>query len=172
MSISGASVDKFLQTADDYDKSLFVKFAISEIVNRIDDAKRNITSNIESGKLRIYRAMLVGEDYLNHLISQGKHLGIFWTLDKDLADVYNSSGYVSHKTDVNNSSTVVIETEISEDYIDWEQTLLARIDIDYGDKEEEITLFKGTPIKILYLYDKDSGEDFDISAIKNKTFYA
>jgi hypothetical protein len=162
----------YLKAMDDYDESLFVKFIVDSVVDSLNNQIERIRVNIgDTGKLRIYRALLVGEDYLNHLISQGKHLGIYWTLDKNLADVYGSDGRIRH-TKTSNGLIVVIEADIHEDYIDWERTLFARIDHEYGDREEEITLFKGTPIKILYLYDKDNGEDFDISTIANKTFYA
>lgn len=163
----------YSEIMDDYDESLFVKFIVGEMIDRLNDAEYNIASNIEAGKLRVYRAMKVGEDYLSHITMQGKRLGIYWTIDKELAEVYSGHGGVNHPTKYpGDSMVVVIETEIHENYIDWERTLFARIDYEYGDQEEEITLFKGTPIKILYLYDKDTGEDFDISVIKDKTFYA
>ncbi len=162
----------YLEVMDDYDESLFVKFIVDSIIEKLNNHIKGIEWYIKSGMIHIYRAMTVSIDYINHLKDQGKRIGIYWTVDEDMAEPYGSDGDLRHRTNSKITTTAVIETNIHENYIDWERTLFARIDYVFGDQESEITLFKGTPIKILRIYDKDTGEDFDISAIANKTFYA
>lgn len=165
--------DSYLKICDPRDESLFVTFIVSELLEKLNYHIRSIESNISDGKIKIYRAMKVGVDYIKHLESQGNRLGIYWTVDKNLADVYNGHGGVNHPTNyVGDSATVIFETTVNENHINWEKTLFARMNQRFGDDEEEITLFKGTPLKIDLIYDKDTYDDLTTDSVKSKTFYA
>ncbi len=67
--------------------------------------------------------------------------------------------------------TVTVVSEIKEKYVDWIDTYRLNMDTSLGDMEKEIRLFKGTPLKIIRIYD-DKGNDLDLTPIKGKTFKA
>lgn len=127
---------------------------IYEVFNLIDDC-------IYNGKIKLYRLITVGDNWLNHLSTQGKRLGIYWTFDREKAEAYWA--------DSSKSNTALIEIEINEKYVDWDVTFKQLTSPSYSE-EKEIRLFKNTPINILSLEIND--EPVDISTIKNKTFYA
>jgi len=136
---------------------------VKDILERgLEEAKDNIYYKIndESGKIKLYRAMDVDENWMEHLKTKGKHLGIYWSWDEDGAVAHWSKG---KKLDV------IMETEIDEKYINWQETLTMNMHPSYSE-EKEIRLFKNTPININRI--SINGKDVDISEIKNKTFYA
>ena len=63
----------------------------------------------------------------------------------------------------------VIEIEIDEKYINWQETLTMNMSPDFSE-EREIRLFKNTPININRI--TINGKEVDISEIKDKIFYA
>ena len=128
----------------------------------LDEAKDSIRYKIndESGKIKLYRAMDVDENWLEHLKTKGKHLGIYWSWDSEGAEAHWSKG---KKLDI------VMETEIDEMYINWQETLTMNMHPSYSE-EKEIRLFKNTPLNINRI--SINGKDVDISEIKDKTFYA
>ena len=136
---------------------------VKDILERgLEEAKDNIYYKIndESGKIKLYRAMDVDENWLEHLKTKGKHLGIYWSWDSDGAEAHWSKG---KKLDI------IMETEIDEKYINWQETLTMNMHPSYSE-EKEIRLFKNTPININRISIND--KDVDITEIKDKTFYA
>ena len=121
----------------------------------------------ENGEISIYRRMTVKPDWLKHLEKQGGRLGIYWSWDPDAAEThwgFNQS-----------LKTIMIESSIKSEYVDWVETLQLNISPLY-EEEKEVRLFKNTPIKIKAIYDQKGYEDgkaMRISPnIKNKIFKA
>ena len=110
----------------------------------------------------IYRAMTVSENWLEHLVQQGKHLGIYWSYDPNAAE--------AHWARADNSHEVLIHGKVPETSVDWESTFMLNMDIALGEDEKEIRLYDGVPVTILEI--SIEGEEQDISALEGKTFYA
>jgi len=128
---------------------------------------RNLVDK-QDGVITIWRAMNVPENYENHLIKQGKRLGIYWTWHDEGADVYN--GARKHL------KNITIEATIDEKYINWEHTLLMNCNLSYHNIEREIRLYDGTALKIKNIYN-GIGTDRPINPetlkrIQGKIFYA
>lgn len=141
--------------------SPYKEFVKETLESRLTDIYDDITSKIRSGKLRIYREIqLDKENYIQHLQKEGKHLGIFWTTDYKKAEAYWGRGGTSYLFDV----------EVDEKNVNWYETFFVRLDLTLGEMEEEIRLFKGTPLKLISL--EEGGKEVDISEIRDKTFYA
>lgn len=149
---------EFNEYIEDILKDNFIEFK-ETIYDIIDD---------NTDKIKIYRSIRVDDNWLNHLKTQGKRLGIYWSWDYDGAE--------SHWGDFNKKNEVVIESEINEKYINWEETIYQNIHPNYQE-EKEIRLFKNTPIIIKSIQFNDNSNDdgnkeIDITEIKNKIFYA
>ena len=152
---------------DDFDSNdeEFNEWLWDELESKFYDVQSNLYSQIKNGKITIYRAIHVIEDWVTYLEKQGKHLGIYWTYDKDSVDTYWSDDKRGQTKDV------IIETNIPEQYVDWNETYLLNMDLSLGDMEKEIRLFKNTPLKIEKMWGEEN-KKIDISSIKDKTFYA
>ena len=141
----------------------FREFIKDELSKNLEEAKENIYHNIdyENGKIKLYRAMTVDDNWLEHLKKQGKRLGIYWSWDEH--------GAIAHWAG-SQKNTAIIESDIDEKYVNWTETLIQNMHPNYS-VEEEIRLFKNTPIKINKLYINDKQVDID-KELKNKTFLA
>mgnify|MGYP000981140919 FL=1 len=141
----------------------FYNFIKNYLEEQLEEAKNNIENEIDynTNKIKLYRKITVDDNWLNHLKTQGKRLGIYWSWDKRMADTYWG--------DYNKKNVATIEIEIHEKYIDWITTLEMNMNPFYTE-EREIRLFKNTPIKIKALSIND--EDVDISFLNDKTFFA
>lgn len=159
-------------TFDDTDEEIlnsveFKQFVYQDLHNNLSDAINEIENKIENGKLVLFRQMEVTQEWLENLLYTGKHLGIYWTYDKETADAYWGK---------NKPFTIIISIEIDENYIDWDETLALNMNPTYS-TEKEIRLFKNTPIKINSI-ERVKGSyylpiDFlDMDEIRNKTFLA
>lgn len=137
-----------------------------QFIKRVNLVYNKLFNSITNGKIKIYREMKVENDYIDHLEKQGKHLGVYWTLDKSSVGTYFDSGYEFTKDTIK----IIIESEIQEKYINWDITIKMNIDLTVGNKENEIRLFKGTPLKIISI--ESDGRQLDINKIKDKIFYA
>jgi len=146
---------------DDIDEDEFKHWVREMVEERWEEAVYDIDEKISNNKIEIYRVMRVGKDYISHLIKQGNHLGVYWSWDRGAAE--------AHWGDFSKSNEALFVVEVNENTIDWTTTLQANIDYSTGD-EKEITLFKGTPIKIKEMWMND--EQVDISKLKDKTFKA
>lgn len=136
----------------------FKQYAINWIKDRINEFRfetKNLI-NPTTGVIKIYRGMSVNENWLHHLQTQGKRLGIYWS--------WTPNGAIQYGGDYE-GDFAVIECEIDEKYVDWENTIFQNIVLE---TEREITLLKNTPIKLLSIEIND--EMVDISSLKNKTF--
>lgn len=72
--------------------------------------------------------------------------------------------------DYNKKSVTLVEAEVPENGVDWEETLFANIQPMTGDDEKEIKLHRGVPLKIVSI--EMDGKLADITPIQGKTFYS
>jgi len=100
--------------------------------------------------------------WLEHLATKGKHVGIYWADSYDKAEEFGGSNI--------EGDIYILKTNVQDRYIDWYETLMLRMDITLGD-EDEIRLFKGTPLTIETIYD-ETGDEIDISMLEGKKLYA
>lgn len=136
----------------------FIQIIEDILYERVYNIIDTISYEINNGKIKIYRAITVNDNWLEHLKKEGKRLGIYWAWDYDFAD--------THWGDFSKPNLLIIEAEIDEKYIDWYGTIDINLRFDMAEKE--IRLFKNTPIKIINLELND--EQLDISEIKDKIF--
>lgn len=135
----------------------------SDLENNLETAKYDIYDKIDydTDKLTIYRAITVDDNWLNHLKTQGKRLGVYWSWESD--------GTETHWGNYSKKNVAIIEVDINQKYVDWHRTLEQNAHPYYSD-EKEITLFKNTSLMIKSISIND--EKIDISALDGKTFYS
>jgi hypothetical protein len=144
------------------DSKEFEEYLKYTLENNFEDFYYNITDLIDdNGKISIYRAMTVDDNWLNHLKTQGKRLGMYWSWEYGSAE--------AHWGDWDKKNIVRIESEVNENHVNWDDTIYQNIHPNYSE-EKEIRLFKNTPLKIKSIEMND--KNVDISNIKNKVFYA
>jgi len=147
---------------DILDSDEFLDFIRDEFEENFEVAKQNIYYKInDQGKLLIYRAITVDDNWLHHLKTQGKRLGVYWSWDENAIETH--WGYNDKK------NLAVIEVEIDEKYVDWVTTFELNSH-PYYIEEKEIRLYKNTPIKLKSI--KINNKKININIIKNKIFYA
>jgi hypothetical protein len=104
----------------------------------------------------------------NNIISlPEKHLGIYWSWDENAAEAHwgHSGGQ---------NIVVLIKSSVREEYVNWNETIIANMDISLGENEKEIQLFKNTKLKIeeLYVDDENIIDMPENGMLKTKTFLA
>lgn len=141
----------------------FYEYIKDELYRHLEDAKENIYDkiNYRSNKITIFRAITVDNNWLQHLKTQGKRLGIYWS--------WSSDGAETHWGDPTKKNEAVIEAEIDEKYVDWKTTFEMNMHPNFHE-EKEIRLFKNTTIQIKSI--KINDKEIDISILKNKVFYS
>ena len=141
----------------------FKEYVKNWLERDLDIAKENISNNInyDSNKITIYRAMTVDDNWIQHLIAQGKHLGIYWSWDIKSAD--------THWGNFNQKNLAIITADIDEKYVNWIHTFELNMHPSLGD-EREIRLFKNTPLNVKSITVND--QEINLSLFGNKTFYA
>ena len=135
------------------------------------EARDRLLTNVEweGSNIRIWRAMTVSDDWIEHLVSQGKHLGIYWSWDKKAAYAHwGSRGRLGH---MNRNHRAKIQAVVDENAVNWPVTLAINAD-SLAEVEREIRLFKGSPVKIEKIW--IDGEEVDPlpKRILRKTFKA
>ncbi len=140
----------------------FRKFLKEFLESNLENAKENIDNSISyDNKITIYRAMTVDDNWIEHLKSQGKRLGIYWTWEENAAE--------THWGDYDKKRTAIIEALIDEKYVDWVNTFEVNIHPS-SEEEKEIRLFKNTPLNIKSI--TIDSEEIDISQFGDKIFYS
>lgn len=140
-------------------KTWLLKFFREEYDRFLDEFLSN--TDYLLGRFEIYRVITVDNNWLEHLKKQGKHLGIFWSWDSEIAE--------AHQGDRNKPNEAHITCEIKNTDVDWIETIRLNTH-PYNNEEKEIRLFKGTPLKITNLLINDILIDNNI--IYSKTFHA
>lgn len=157
--------ENYLQNLDDdeIDEEDFLSWLQYDIKFKLDELtdfyRREI---IKNGKVTVWRKITVKESWMDHLVKEGKHLGVYWSWDPDAAD--------THWGDFSKKSVALIEAEVPENGVDWEETLVANIQPMMGEDEKEIKLHRGVPLKIISIEIDD--KLVDLSPIQGKTFYS
>jgi hypothetical protein len=131
-------------------------------IDKFDRVKEKIMGFIRSGKIKIYRGVNSVEPITKELLKK-RTLGQSWTYDMGSARSYRGSNY---------GDDYILQAEIDERYIDWEETIaLNTVDV-RGNFEREIRMVKGTPMKIERVYAVDGKQlrQVNDSEIKDKTF--
>jgi len=146
---------------DEIEKSEEFEEYLKDILKENFDEFYNNLYFEKNGKIAIYRAMTVDDNWLNHLKTQGKRLGIYWSWEYGSAE--------THWGDYDKKNIVRIESEVNENHVNWDDTIYQNIHPNYSE-EKEIRLFKNTPLTIISIEIND--QNIDISDIKNKVFYA
>jgi len=141
----------------------FKKYVKDYLEQNLETAKENIFNNIkyQSNNIYIYRAITVDGNWLNHLKTQGKRLGIYWSWSPDGAE--------THWGDYSKKNVAIITAVINEKYVNWLETFWLNIHPSTGD-EKEIRLYKNTPLNIISI--SINGNEIDLSELNNKTFYS
>ena len=89
------------------------------------------------------------EDFADHL-KPIKGLGIYWTWDKDVAQDYNEPS---------KEADILFTAMVAKSSVDWEQTILKNAS-SLGDEEREITLFRGVPVHLVWVENKNTGKKY------------
>jgi hypothetical protein len=138
-----------------------------ELTIRYEDAVERIENYINSdGTIDIWRMMTVTSEWLENLTGTGKHLGIYWSWEEGAAEAHWGHGDGKYLT---------IKSSVREEYVNWEDTIMLNMNIDLGEEEKEIRLYKNTKLKIEDL--EFDGKTVNLHSgrgqiIKNKEFYA
>ncbi len=140
----------------------FLQFVQDQLEDSFYEAKYEIENTIKNGYITIFRDMTVKPKWFDKL-EKHKHLGIYWSWDKQSAEAHWGKFDSGHRT-------IKMVSKIKEKYVDWQDTFELNINPTLGSEEREIRLFKNTPIKLDAIY--VDGEEFDISKIKDKVFRA
>lgn len=141
---------------DDPDYKEWVEEKIDIEYNKKINELQDLIS-LEDGTIEIWRAMKVEDDWIEHLLKNGKHLGIYWSYEESGAEPH--WGYNNDKR----KNDIVLVTKVKEEYVDWINTIRLNV-APLSSEEKEIRLFKNTPIKIEELY-------FNGVLIKNNLIY-
>lgn len=145
----------------------FKEYMRTDFDERFDKFIYNIRRIIidNNNKIPIYRVLTVNDKFFNHLeTTTSPKLGIYWSWDENSAE--------AHWGDWKKPNSIIIHSEINENEVDWEATILLNINAITGEDEREIRLYNNTPLKILALVNHKTNQKYDISKIKDKTFRA
>jgi hypothetical protein len=139
----------------------FKKWIDYEAEHKIESFISDISHYFKDGIITIWRVMTVSDKWLQSLPFDVKRLGMYWSYEEDAAEAHWGR---------DNSHEIRIQTSVREEYVDWSQTINANIDLQIGEDEKEITLFKNTPIRLEKL--SVDGKEFNVSYLKDKVFKA
>jgi len=137
----------------------FIEECVLEAISNIEDYIRYNT-NEENQRIKVFRGMDVNtDDYLNVLENDNsyQHLGLCWSIDESVADSFQSNG-------------VIIEAEISQENIDWLNTIGVNVHPSLGEEEKELRLYNHSIINILKI--KIKNEEIDFKEKKRQFFIA
>lgn len=159
------------ETLRDPEFKQFVKYdpaygVLSKLKDMIYKFEREI---IQNGKIPIYRAIVVPDEWFTRFPETGKRLGKWWSWDPESAKPYGYGGP--------GGTEVVFMAEVDEDHVDWVETLTQNLSYAFGDegaREREITLFKNTPVKLknVWLDGEEIDDELFFEWFAPKTFYA
>lgn len=140
----------------------FMEFIQSELEDRFYDIQDSISRITKGGYITIFREMTVRADWEKNL-RKHKRLGVYWSWDEHAAEAHWGKFIKDYKK-------ILLVSRVKERHVDWIDTFQLNINPSLGEMEQEIRLFKNTPIKIERLYIR--GKEVDISEIKDKVYKA
>jgi hypothetical protein len=145
---------------DDNEFSDWVKYELDYLADEfVSKIRREI---VKDGKIKIWRAMSVNNEWQSRLPSEAKHLGIYWSWDQE-----GAVPHWGHNTDL--PFTTIMEAEVDETSVDWYPTIRLNIE-PVSFEEREIRLVKGSKINIISI--KIDGKEIDLSEISGERFIA
>ena len=145
---------------DDNEFSDWVKYELDYLADEfVSKIRREI---VKDGKIKIWRAMSVNDEWQSRLPSEAKHLGIYWSWDQE-----GAVPHWGHNTDL--PFTTIMEAEVDETSVDWYPTIRLNIE-PVSFEEREIRLVKGSKINIISI--KIDGKEIDLSEISGERFIA
>jgi hypothetical protein len=118
----------------------FKTWLIDELTFRIDIIKNEVLDNIHDDTVKLWRKMMIDEDWLNDKDGPIK-LGRYWSWNRE------SSG--SYASEMNTGNEVLLEAIVSTKYIDWIGTIRAGLDPFHWGEENEIRLLDGSPVNLI-----------------------
>ncbi len=125
----------------DHQSEQFQKWFAHWVSDEYGDAEWDIRDGLRSGKIKLFRAITAPKDFK---LDPDKHPGRFWSWDADAAD--------AHWGDFGGGAIVwLMETEVTEDAIDWVPTLAMNAIPAYKD-EKEVRLKEGYPVEVTAFY--------------------
>jgi hypothetical protein len=144
---------------EDYER--WVKYELNYAGNEFIELMEK--DYIKSGEITIWREMTVDDTWESSLGSHAKHLGIYWTYDRNAAE--------AHWGHNNNKMTfhALIEAKVKETSVNWLPTIRLNTEPKARD-EKEIRLVKSVPLEIVAIYIDD--KEIDISELADKRFIA
>lgn len=132
-----------------------------------NQVKRKIMTKVKNGT--VYRAISIYKDdnIVDALLKNKNRLGISWTYDIDLANVYRSHG-------ANYESKYIIMGKVKEKDVDLYMTIALNLIPVRGSYEGEIRLEPNSNIKIISVFDFDDKKPItqDITKLKTTSFFA
>lgn len=172
----------------------FKEFTLNNnILPTIESLTGDIKRTLHDGGITLYRLQQFkpaerasveqyAGDYVTHLLNFGGRLGKHWT--NNVGSVPNFMDTLKQGTEFNEDD-YLLEIFVKDEYIDWMDTIRARMNYEFGElayedyQENEVVLFKNTPVKILnisqYSTDEDDfipvPDDEDLKKLRNKVFY-
>ena len=164
LKLFGERIVDFVRVIKNYSVKYYIidlilkdEYIYNLVKNRYIKELTKDTGNFEF--ITLYRAIEVDDNYLEYLSKQGKHLGIYWTYDKEQAYSHWGSG---KKNEIIFTAIVNIKS------INLDTSIFLYLDEFYNEKE--IRLFKGTPLNITNI--ELNGEFIDVSVLNNRQLYA
>jgi len=112
-----------------------------ELEYRFDNLKDEFNMLVRGNKVTLYREMMVGKDYLEKMkTGKIKRIGRYWTHDEDHVEPHWGHN------DPKSKESIIFETDISQEHIDWIETFRLNLEHEYMNDEKEVRLFKNTPL--------------------------
>ena len=139
--------NKFFEIGEDPSDILeteeFQNWLKYELEYRFDNLKDKFFYLENDGYFTLYRSMLVEDNYLNKLKrGEIKRIGIYWTWDIEKAEPHWGYG------DKDKNNDIIFEIKIKAENINWVETFRLNLEHEFMNEEEEIRLFKNTPLDI------------------------
>lgn len=146
---------KILKSKDFHDWIMY------EIPYILEERQKKIYSLFENGKIPIWRAMTVNNNWIDNLSKSNYiKLGIYWSWFEKGAVAYNAKPKLKN--------LVVIKTRVEKNKIDWNNTLVVNV-LPEVEEEMEITLKPNVDLKIEELSINEKKVSIN-NKILNKTF--
>ena len=143
------------------DDPAFKEWMIEEVDNEVYEAFSNLQGIVTpDGTVKIYRMISVDENWLEHLQTSGKHLGICWSWDMHSADNHWGKNLPHY---------ALLISEVNEEYVDWKESVMLNVSMP---EEREVRLFKNTPINLIDIYIDNEPQKISELGLNEKQFLA
>ena len=114
-----------------------------EFENRFENQQDLYNSLFSGGRLTLFRAMNVSKEWIKSLMQPNVKLGIYWAYEEDAAEAHWGS---------RDTEEAVLQTSVTENEVDWENTFLANLHPSLGEDEKETRLKENAKIHLEALW--------------------